>query len=273
MDCEHGHVPEQAENGAENNADVLLDALRLSTLDIPDSLSFNCIYSFSMEGLTDSDEEVHILTDVREPSGIYHEGLLITSGPRATSLLLTVSDGNISHGRILTENGKVSQVGPRPGWTTREEWVQVAIEIAVGTLLRRNESRSPGFHNDRVRADEHLPLLEYGARTGCSIRLRSWRLADTIAVPGAEGARIELWTGVLADGVITYSAIAAGYRNDGTIAALACIEGMPSAHNLAFLGLFTPDGAHQNMGPTTPSGDFLDAATPVLAPYLIERPS
>jgi hypothetical protein len=225
-----------------------------------------------MEGLTDSDEEVHILTDVREPSGRYHDGLLITSGGRATSLLLAGSNGQIGHGRILAEDGHVSEVGPRPGWSTRDEWAQVAIKTAIHTLMRRNESRSPDFTNDRVRGAEHLPLLEFKARTGCPIRLRSWRLADTIAVSDAEGARIELWTGVLADGVISYSEIAAGYREDGTIAALACIEGMPSGHNLAFLGVFTPEGAHRNMGPTTPGGNFLDVAVPMLTPYLTALP-
>jgi hypothetical protein len=148
----------------------------------------------------------------------------------------------------------------------------VAIETAVRTLMRRNASRDPGFVYDRVRAEEHLPLSEFKARTGCPIRLRSWRLTDTIAAPDAEGARVELWTRLLTDGVITYSAIAAGYRGDGTIAALACIEGMPSGHDLAFLGVFTPHGSHRNLGPTVPGGDFIATALPLLTPYLTERP-
>jgi hypothetical protein len=68
-----------------------------------------------MDGLTDPDEEVHLLTDVREPSGRYRDGLLITSGRRATSLLLASSNGQVGHGKIFTENGKASEVGPRPG--------------------------------------------------------------------------------------------------------------------------------------------------------------
>jgi hypothetical protein len=179
---------------------------------------------------------------------------------------------HVGTGRIFTGNGEASEVGPRPGWSTREEWAKAAIETAVRTLTRRNEARDPGFDSDRVRADEHLPLVEFKARTGCGMRLRSWRLADTVAVPDADGARVELWTGVLADGVITYSEIAAGYRGDGTIAALACIEGMPSAHSLAFLGMFTPDGSHANLGPTVPRGNFLVTAVPLLATYLTERP-
>lgn len=270
MDCEHGDGPKCGKRNVEDKTDPLLDALRSSALDVPKKLSFNAIYNFSMDGLTDPDEEVHVLTDVREPSGRYRDGLLIVVDGRATSLLL--ADGKTGHGRIFTEGGEVSDVGPRPGWSTRDEWAEIAIEIAVHTLTRRNESRNPGFVSGRVRADEHLPLLEYKARTGCGIRLRSWRLADTVAVPDAEGTRVELWTGVLADGLITYSAIAAGYRDDGTIAALACIEGMPSGHDLAFLGVFTPEGAHQNLGPTMPGGDFLVAAVPLLKPYLTERP-
>jgi hypothetical protein len=69
-----------------------------------------------------------------------------------------------------------------------------------------------------------------------------------------------------------YSHIAAAYRDDGTIAALACIEGMPSARDLAFLGVFTPDGAHQNLGTTVPGADFLATAVPLLATYITERP-
>jgi hypothetical protein len=268
MGSEQGDGPKRSEDGTEDIADELLEALRSSTLNVPNHLSFRCIYRFSREGLTDPDDGVHILTDVREPSGRYRDGLLITSGGRATTLLLAGSDGKIGHGRILTENGKTSDVGPRPGWSTRDEWAKVAIKTAVHTLMRRNESRSPEFDSDRVQADEHLPLLEFKARTGCGIRLRSWRLADTTAVPDAEGARIEHWTGVLADGVITYAEIAAGYREDGTIAALGCVEGMPSGHDLAFLGVFTPDGAHLNMGPTAPGGHFLNVAVPLLAPYL-----
>jgi hypothetical protein len=253
MGFEDRDGPKRADDGTEDNAQALLEALRSSTLDTPDQLSFSAIYSFSMEGLTEPDEGVHILTDVREPSGRYRDGLLITSGGRATTLLLAGSDGKIGHGRILTENGKTSDVGPRPGWSTHDEWAKIAIKTAVHTLMHRNESRSPEFDTDRVQADEHLPLLEFKARTGCGIRLRSWRLADTTAVSDAEGARIELWTGVLADGVITYADIAAGYREDGTIAALACVEGMPSGHDLAFLGVFTPDGAHQNMDRRRPA--------------------
>jgi hypothetical protein len=259
-------------NGVENSVDILLDALRSSRLDVPDELYFNVFYNFSEDGLTDPDEEVYLLTDVHEPSGLYRDGLLITSSGRPTSLLLAGSDGTTGHGRIFTESSKASDIGPRPGWSTRDEWAKVAIETAVRTLTRRNEARDSGFGSDRVRADEHLPLVEFKARTGCGIRLRSWRLADTIAVPDAEGARVELWTGVLANGVITYSNIAAGYRDDGTIAALACIEGMPSAHGLAFLGVFTPDGSHVNMGPTVPGGDFLATAVPVVATYLTEQP-
>jgi hypothetical protein len=74
---------------------------------------------------------VHILTDIREPSGQYRDGLLITSGERATTLLLAGSDGKIGHGRILTENGTASDVGPRPGLSTRDEWAKVAIKTAV----------------------------------------------------------------------------------------------------------------------------------------------
>lgn len=259
-------------DGCEDRADTLLDALRSSGLDIPNDLSFNAIYNFSVDGLTDPDEEVHILTDVCEPSGRYRDGLLITSGGRVMSLLLAASDGTTGHGRLLTESDKVYEIGPRPGWSSRDEWVKVAIETAVRTLMRRNESRTPGFDSDRVRADEHLPLLEFKVRSGCRIRLRSWRLADTVALPDVEGARVELWTGVLAEGVITYSAIAAGYRADGTIAALVCVEGMPSAHDRAFLGVFTPYGAHQNLGPTAPDADLLAVAVPLLATYLAERP-
>jgi hypothetical protein len=39
--------------------------------------------------------------------------------------------------------------------------------------------------------------------------------------------------------VITYSRYRRGYRDDGTIAALACFEGMASAHDLAIVGVFT----------------------------------
>jgi hypothetical protein len=211
---------------------------------------------------------VYLLTDVIELSGRYRDGLLITVGGRATICLL--ADRNSGNGRVFTEGGEVSDVGPRPGWSTRDEWAEIAIEIAVHTLMRRNESRDPAFESDRVRAVEHLPLLEFKARTGCGIRLRSWRLAETVAVPDVNGARVELWTGLLADGLTTYSAIAAGYRDDGTIAALACIEGMPSGHDLAFLGVFTSHGSHQNLGPTVPGGDFLATAMPLLAPHLTE---
>jgi hypothetical protein len=272
MGSGHEHGPKWDDNSVENKADMLLDALRSSRLDIPEGLSFNVFYNFSADGLTDPDEEVYLLTDVHEPSGLYRDGLLMTSSGRPTSLLLAGSDGTTGHGRIFTESSKASDIGPRPGWSTRDEWAKVAIETAVRTLTRRNEAREPGFDSDRVRADEHLPLLEFKARTGCGIRLRSWRLADTVAVPDAESARVELWTALLADGVITYSNIAAGYRDDGTIAALACIEGMPSAHGLAFLGVFTPDGSHMNMGPTVPDGDFLATAAPLLATYLTEGP-
>lgn len=272
MGCEHEDGPKCGKIGAGNRADILLDALRSSTLDFPNALSFSVIYEFSMDELTDPDEDVSVLTDVREPSGRYRDGLLITKDGHATSLLLAGSNGTIGHGRIFTEGGKVSNVGPCPGWSTRDEWTVVAIETAVHTLMRRNESRNPGFDSDRVRTDEHLPLLEFKARTGCGIRLCSWRLADTIAVPDVDGTRVEPWTGVLADGLITYSHIAAGYRADGTIAALACIEGMPSEHNLAFLGVFTPGGAHQNLGSTVPSGDFLATAVQLLTTHFKEWP-
>lgn len=270
MEFEHNSGLNCDDGNPGDSLDALLDVLRSSTLDLPNELAFNVIYQFTVEGLTDPGEEVHVLTDVCEPSGRYHYGLLINSGRRITSFLLAGSDGTIGHGRILSEGGDACDVGPRPGWSTCDEWVQVAIETAIRTLMRRNEGRSPDFANDRVRAGDHLPLLEYKARTGCGIRLRSWRLADTAVVPEVEGARVELWTGVLADGVITYSAIAAGYRADGTIAALVCIEGMPSAHNLAFLGLFAPDGAHQNLGTTTPDVDLYQLAMPLLVPHLAE---
>ena len=61
----------------------MLDALRSSTLDFPNALSFSVIYEFSMDELTDPDEEVSVLTDVREPSGRYRDGLLITKDGHA----------------------------------------------------------------------------------------------------------------------------------------------------------------------------------------------
>lgn len=260
--------PDGVNGSGEDTAKTLLNAVHASMLDVPENLSFDVLHTFSMDDLTDPGEEVHILHDVREPSRRYRYGLLVTSGERASTLLLTGTNGDTGHGLVLTEGGGTSEVGPRPGWATTEEWVEVAVETAVNMLMRRNESRNPEFESDRVRAHEHLPLLEYKERTGCPIRVRSWRLSKSVAIPDVEGARVELWTGILADGVITYAAIAAGYHGDGTIAALACVEGMPSAHDLAFLGMFTPDGVHQNLGPAEAGGDFLATAMPLLAQYL-----
>ena len=73
--------------------------------------------------------------------------------------------------------------------------------------------------------------------------------------------------------MITYSRYRRGYGDDGTIAALACIEGMASAHDLAILGVFTLTAPTNTWGPTTSGGDFLYAAVPLVAAYLIERPS
>ena len=110
MGCEHEDGPKCGNSGAGNRADILLDALRSSTLDFPNALSFSVIYEFSMDEMTDPDEEVSVLTDVREPSGRYRDGLLITKDSHATSLLLAGSNGTIGHGRIFTEGGKVSNV-------------------------------------------------------------------------------------------------------------------------------------------------------------------
>jgi hypothetical protein len=83
MGCEHEDGPKCGKIGAGNRADILLDALRSSTLDFPNALSFSVIYEFSMDELTDPDEDVSVLTDVREPSGRYRDGLLITKDGHA----------------------------------------------------------------------------------------------------------------------------------------------------------------------------------------------
>jgi hypothetical protein len=53
MGCEHGVGPKCDNCNMEHKAEILLDALRSSTLDTPNGLDFNVFHSFSMEGLTD----------------------------------------------------------------------------------------------------------------------------------------------------------------------------------------------------------------------------
>src|SRR5215470_1674592 len=88
MGCDHEDRPNCDCVTNKYGTDSLLDALRSSTLDVPNELCFTVFHTFSMDGLTDPDEEVYLLTDIREPSGRYRDGLLITANGHPTICLL-----------------------------------------------------------------------------------------------------------------------------------------------------------------------------------------
>lgn len=192
------------------------EALHEFNDNMPELLSFNVITSFSIEGTTESDELIHLLCDVEEPSGHYRYGLATSRGAHADMLLLAGSEGQIGFGRVFTDSGDVTEIGPGRGWTGTAEWLRLGAGMAVSVLTRRNRSRQPGKDHGRVRADSHEALNDFLAHGG-RIAVRSWRVAHAGWFPGVAGARIEVWGGIVAAGVISYAAVAAAYARTGPL--------------------------------------------------------
>lgn len=133
--------------------------------------------------------------------------------------------------------------------------------------LRQRAGGSPASLSCSTAA-EHAPLQEYLARSGHSIGIRSWLIESDRPFPGVAGARLEIWSGVQAVGLISYERVAAAYKSDGTIAALATVEAAPALHNDIYFCLFDHAGVHRNLGAMSPDRDFIDDATEALLPFL-----
>ncbi len=250
----------------------VLAPLRAGNPQVPAKLAFSVSRSITIDDVTDRGEVIHVLPEVREPTGLYRNGLIITVDDMATTMVLGASDGRSGLLKVFTDDGGVSDIEPAPAWSP-DGWEDFAIEMARSSLERRNSHRTNVSGTGRVAAADHGPLREFMARSSHRIGIRSWLVDGDRPFPGVEGARLEIWSAVAAVGPVTYGRVAAGYGADGTIVGLAAVEAMPTTHADAYLCLFTVDGEHLNLGVTSLDHDFAAEAVHALKPLLAPEPS
>jgi serine/threonine protein phosphatase PrpC len=249
----------------------VLSPLRAGNPRVPTTLAFVVGRSITIDDVTDPAEVVHILPEVREPTGRYRNGMIITVDGKATTLVLGVSDGRAGHVTVFTDDGGVSDIPPSPPWTP-DGWDDFVIGLASSSLQRRNSQRANASQSARIAAADHGPLREFMARSGHRIGIQSWRVEGDQPFPGHRGARLETWSAIMAVGPITYARVAAAYKADGAIAGLATVETMPSMHDNTYFCVFAPDGSHQNLCTATRDQDFPADAIRALAPHLAPHP-
>jgi protein phosphatase len=261
-----------------DGTDAVLAPLRAGNRYVPTTLSFSVSRSVVIDGVTDPGEVIHVLPEVREPTRHYHSGIIITVDGRATTLVLAATDGASGQLRVFADDGGVSDIGLTKGWAT-EGWDEHAIGLAQSTLERRNSLRpsipelEPEPEPERITRAEHAPLQEFMTTSGHHGGIQSWQIDSDEPFPDVEGARLEMWSAITADGPTTYVRVAAAYRDDGTIAGLASIEGVPSAHDGASFCVVGPDGVHHNLGVSSLDQDLRADAVHMLRPLLVPEPT
>jgi hypothetical protein len=257
----------------EPSVEPILERLRAGNADVPFPLRFRVRRTVVIDDVTAPGEHIHLLCDVAERSGRYRDGLLVAAADgRADILILAASDGRVGQSTLFTQDGGTSEHGPVPGWTGDAGWDDLSLAMARHMLELRNDFRAGRVDDSRQRLRQHPGLQGYKARTGSNIGIHRWRVRSTQDFPAAPGARLELWSAVVADGPITYQLVGAGFRPDGSLVALATLEGMPSTHDQQFLCVFDPEGRHINLGQVPvlqmEPRDFAERATGLLAPFV-----
>jgi hypothetical protein len=189
-----------------------LAPLRAGNPQVPTELSFLVSRSITIDDITDPGEVIHVLPEVREPTGRYANGMIITVEDRATTLIVGSSDGRSGRVKVFTDDGGVSDIAPTPPWSP-EGWGEFAIGLARSSLERRNGQRVDASGSGRIVAADHGPLQEFMARSGHRIGIRSWLVEGNQPFPGFPSARLETWIAVTAVGPITYARIAAAGRD------------------------------------------------------------
>ncbi len=119
-----------------------------------------------------------------------------------------------------------------------------------------------------VEHDRAEALREFVAGSGCQLALLDWDVERVLGLAEAPGAVLEVWGGIEASGPVRFTAIAAAFRRDGTVAGLVSLETMPEVHDRTYLCLFSPDGLHHNLGRADLDEDFAEVAARLLVPLL-----
>lgn len=224
-------------------------AFRAKCTELLDLRSWSVIEVVDLPAIADPGERVEVWEAVDERSRLFSFGsaLVAADGSWEYVILAGVSDGS-GYTVLFTDDGGKSQHGPYPPWRDGGEWAALARQLAEGVLSHRAERRA-GIDSDRTYLRDHRPLQRFLATNGgLGPKLESWVVEQTVPGEPIDGGWVELWTRPVSQGPISYLVLAAAYRPDGSIAAIASLESMPSVHATCFLGLFPEGGPHVNVG-------------------------
>lgn len=230
---------------------------------------------------TPSGMRIEIWTDLRgAPENIDFAASLIADDGSAAETVFGGSIDGSGFVRVHALETTTSPGGGFPPWRNVAQWSEFAAFSWRGVFRARAERAERGGERspDRYYSDEDEALSRFlDANRSLGPRLDSWRVLDRMPFTREEGGpMVEVWVAAVASGPISYPILAAGYRPDGTIAAIATLETMPSTHGDCFLGLFAEGEPHTNLGEygedINDPARFVEIAFELLEPFLARVP-